>query len=515
MTTAPSTPRASQAVILPLARGPGLAKPFAALAMSLSCALVSPAAMASPRPGGAPSQDHLEPGLQGQSLPEEIKIGVLPRPYSKGVRLVGKSEVGGRDSNVQMTWIDHCAYISSMTNNNLLDMKKPDNAQAAGVAVIDVSDPSAPRQVGLLRDKGVFNATETMHAVSAPGRKVLAAGAYGGGHPGSKPEDAAWLDIYDVSNCAQPKLMAEYKWPENVHTVTVSANGMRVYGTHLEPFTGAGGIHVLDIADMAHPRYLGKFAATRSDGTSFEFAAHEISISPDETRIYAGVIASKGGDLNQGLAPRGPSAEGLGPEAGGIYILDNSDIALGRADPKLRLIGTVQHGGWHSVMRANIGGVASLVGAGEIGACPGAWPRIINIADETKPFIAGEFKLAMNHKENCGAPGPMAKATKGIVGDPGTASAHFNDVDSASKTRLGLFNFMWGGLRIADLRDPRNPVEVAYFKPGDACTGHVRYVPQTGDIWLTCVNNFYVLELTPQVRRSLGLPRVRSRAARP
>lgn len=508
MTIAPLMSQCSQIVPPQLARGSGGIKTFAALAMSLSCALSPPAALATPRPGSAPSQDHLEPGLQGQSLPEEVKIGVLPRPYSRGVRLVGKSDVGGRDSNVQMTWIDRCAYISSMANNNLLDMKSPNNPQAAGVAVIDVSDPRAPKQVGLLRDRGAYNATETMHAVSAPGRKVLAAGAYGGGHPGSKPEDAAWLDLYDVSNCAQPKLVAEYKWPENVHTITVSPNGKRVYGTHLDPFSGAGGIHVLDIADMAHPKYLGKFIATRPDGASFEFASHEISISPDETRIYAGVIGSKGGDLNGGHATTGPTAEGLGPEAGGIYIFDNSDIALGRPDPKLRLIGTAQHGGWHSVMRANINGVAALVGAGEIGACPGAWPKIINIADETKPVVVGEFKLAMNHKENCGAPGPMAKATKGIVGDPGTASAHFNDVDSASKTRLGLFNFMWGGLRIADLRDPRHPVEVAYFKPGDACTGHVRYVPKTGEIWLTCVNNFYVLELTPQVRRSLGLPRV-------
>jgi hypothetical protein len=489
-----------------------VATPAAALAIALSCALPPVAALASPVPSQARTGDRLEPGLQGQSLPEDIKVGVLPVPYSKGVRLVGKSDVGGRDNNVQMSWIDSCAYVSSMANNNLLDMKKPNNAEAAGVAVIDVSNPRAPKQVGLLRERGALYATETMHAVSAPGRKVLAAGAYGGGHPGSKPEDAAWLDIYDASDCAHPKLMTEYKWPENVHTLTISPNGKRVYGTHIDPFAGTGGIHVLDISDMAHPKYLGKFGATRPDGTTYEFATHEISISPDETRIYAGVIGSKGGDLNREITSKGPSAEGLGPEAGGIYIFDNSDIARGRPDPKLRLIGTAQHGGWHSVMRANFKGVPSLVGAGEIGACPGAWPKIVNIADETKPFVEGEFKLAMNHRENCGPPGPLAAGTKGIVGDPGTASAHFNDVDSASDTRLGLFNFMWGGLRIADLRDPRKPVEVGYFKPGDACTGHVRYVPKTGNIWLTCVNNFYVLELTPELRASLGLPRIRARA---
>ena len=91
---------------------------------------------------------------------------------------------------------------------------------------------------------------------------------------------------------------------------------------------------------------------------------------------------------------------------------------------------------------------------------------------------------------------------------PGTATLHYNDVDRAEDTRLGLFNFAWGGLRITDLRDPAHPVEVAYFKPGDVCTGHVRYVPKSGQIWVVCnASGFHVLELAPQIRASLGLPR--------
>ena len=98
------------------------------------------------------------------------------------------------------------------------------------------------------------------------------------------------------------------------------------------------------------------------------------------------------------------------------------------------------------------------------------------------------------------------KASGGLIGDVGTASLHFNDVDSAADTRLGLFQYMWAGLRIVDLRDPVNPVEVAYFKPGDACGGHVRHVAETGHIWLACgKSGFYVIELKPELRRSLGL----------
>jgi hypothetical protein len=82
---------------------------------------------------------------------------------------------------------------------------------------------------------------------------------------------------------------------------------------------------------------------------------------------------------------------------------------------------------------------------------------------------------------------------------------HFQDVDSAENTRLGLFTFMYAGLRVADLRDPRNPVEAAYFKPGDACMSHVRYT--RGQIWVACnASGFWVLALKPEVRAALHMP---------
>ena len=473
-------------------------------AATASACLLSVSSLASPQRVTA---DRPEPGLQGQTLPQDLKTPVLPVPYSKGVRIVGQTSLGNRGTNLQMAWVDDCAYVSSSVAIPGLPVEEARAKDPAfgGVAVIDVRDPTKPQQVATLRDKASILAVETMHAVSAPGRKVLAAGAYEANVADKKP----WLDIYDVSSCRKPKLMSEFVWPETVHEVTVSPNGKRVYGTVIHPFAGTGGILVLDISDMAHPRYLGKFGVSRPDGTAYEFATHEISISPDEKRIYAGVIASRGGDLNRTLTKKGPSAEGLGPEAGGIYILDNSDIAAGRPDPKMRLIGTVEHGGWHSVVQARIGGRPYLVGAGEIGGCPGAWPRISTIADETKPRIVGEFRLAMNRPENCPARAGIEAATNGIVGQPGTASSHFNDVDDAIDTRLGLFQFSYGGLRIADLRDPAKPTEVAYFKPGDPCISHVRYVRATGHIWFACMlSGFHVIALKDDVRATLGLPRV-------
>ncbi len=465
----------------------------------------------SPSSGPAPAfPDNPEPGLQGEQMVSDNPGSILAQPYSKGVRVVGQSTVSDRDSNVQMVWAGDCAYLASTSPSFLHFGEKADPA-TFGVAVIDVSDPAAPKQTGLLREPGAIYAAETIDAVAAPdGRMVLAAGAYHDGPGSAMPNDKpAFVDVYDVSDCAKPKLMSQIAWPGNSHTVTLSPDGRYVYGTNMSPFTGAGGLQVMDISDMARPKFLGRFEAVREDGTTFEFASHEISFSSDGRRIYAGVISSKSEHFNKDIPLLPPSAKLLGNEGGGVLILDNSDFIDGKPDPKLRLVGAVAKGGWHVVMPANIGGVPHLVGGSELTACPGTWPRITNIADETKPVLTGEFRLAMNRAENCPEPSEAEKASSRITPSAGTATLHYNDVDSATDTRLGLFNFMWAGLRIADLRNPAKPKEVAYFKPGDVCTGHVRYVPETGHIWLTCAaSGFWVLELSPKVRADVGLPQL-------
>lgn len=450
------------------------------------------------------SADHLEPGLQGQAVPADNPGSVLARPYSKSIRVVGHEPIRGRDSNVQLSWVDHCAYVSSTGGPFPLIATSKGDTTLTGIAVIDVSDPAHPRTVKLLRDKASGAAFEAMHAVTAPdGRKVLAAGTYSDGKNGPNPGKAAWLDIYDVSNCADPKLTAEIELPENVHSLTISPDGRHVYGTLVS--IAEGGLHVIDIADMAKPHYLGKFGATTADGRTVPFAPHEVSVSPDGRRIYAGVNDSKVGDLNRTVPFLPPTRASMGPDGGGLYIFDNSDIADGKPDPKLRLIGTAEHAGWHSAVRARIGGVPYIVAGSELGRCPGTWPRFVNIADERKPFIAGEFKLAMNREENCPKLSQAEIDRLGFIGTPpGTAALHFNDVDSATDTKLGLFNFAWAGLRIVDIRNPAKPVELAYFKPGDFCTGHVRYFADTGRIWALCgQSGFHVLQLSPEVRAAL------------
>lgn len=457
----------------------------------------------------ASTVDRPEPGKQGETM--EAEAGkVLAVPYSKGVDVVGHSDIGGRTGNLAMAWSGSCAYVASgMTikpDGQLL--KLPVDA-TSGVAVIDVSKPTAPKTVRYLQDKGAIYATETLNALTTKDKAILAASTYGG-VAGMGEQEEGWLSVYDVHACADPNLKSEVKWPEAVHTITISPDGRFIYGTVLNPFTGAGGIQIMDISDLARPRFVGKFEATRPDGTSFQFAPHELVFSPDGSRIYVGVTTSQGADAEhefRSSKPGLPSPAAVGQDAGGLFIFDNSDFAQGKSDPMLRLVGAAPHAGWHSPARARIRGVSYIVNAGELGACPGAWPRITSIADDRNPKIVGEFRLAMNRQENCPSPNPIEKATGGIVGRAGTASTHFQDVDDADNTTLGLFPFMYAGLRIADLRNPADPREIAYFKPGDPCMSHVHFVKDSGQIWFACnASGFYVIALKPQLRKSLGLP---------
>ena len=161
-------------------------------------------------------------------------------------------------------------------------------------------------------------------------------------------------------------------------------------------------------------------------------------------------------------------------------------------------------------MLATIGHKPYIVSAGELGACPGAWPRITSIAKETQPARVGEFRLAMNRQENCPEPNAIEKGSGGLVARQGTASSHFQEVDDSRNTRLGLFGFLYGGVRIADLRNPAEPTEIASFKPGDPCASRVHYDRASGNIWFACsTSGFWVVQLKPDLRKQMGLPQPR------
>ncbi|CAN5571580.1 hypothetical protein BH20ACT2_BH20ACT2_03480 [soil metagenome] len=430
--------------------------------------------------------DHPETGIQGDVPLVDQLTGRAYEGYNCGLALVGYQPLSGRGGNANMAWAGDCAYVSG-----------------DGIAVIDVSDPALPRHVTTLRGAGSDATVETLHAVVADDRAILVAGRYGlFGFSGFGPP--APVDVYDVGDCTDPTLLSSFEVPNNVHNLTLSDDATRMYSTLP--------LQVADLTDPRNPRVLGNLEDDlRAAGVSHLEYAHEALPSPDGTRLY------------------------IGGQIAGEEELLTVDIEGWPARPAT-VLGRVARPG-HSIRRATIDGRPHLLHSDESVINPTAkgclpeeltpvggasQPYLTDISDERAPATTSQVRLAINEPANC-----LAQIASGV-----NASVHYHDVDDPDDTTFAMLSMWHAGLRIVDVRDPANPREVAYFNPGrfrgvdllggaavdpflslqtpnglDQAWAHVRYVAETGHVWLaTRSGGFWVLELEPQVRRALDLP---------
>lgn len=502
------------------------------LATGLAAALVSvPDVHADPVPigGVVTEQDHRcgradlpETGIQGDVPREDQTSGRAELGYNCGLALVGHTTLGSQgrtpDDNANMAWAHECAYVSGPG----AVFGTPSPSAGDGVAVVDVSDPVRPRHVRTLRSPGSVAALETIHAVEIGKRAILVVGQYGNQAGGNKP-----MDVYDVSDCANPRLLEAFSWPENIHNLTITANGRYVFAT--QPLQVAEIGPLFDRDPRTKTRYLGNledatpgppFAVgpsadlddplpeeLRKSTRSF-YLSHEAWPSADGTKLYAG------GQL--------PIFETLS-------ILDlrewlKRDAEGNPAGPPKVI--SQRSGRAHSLRTATIKGRRFLLHSEESVFAPTwgclpetpnpfagpAQPWLTDISDERSPALVSQFGLEINEPQNC--PAVMASNIRSAV--------HYHDVDDAGRTTFAMVSMWNSGVRIFDIRNPARPTEVAYFNPADVLRGeglrldhawgHVRWVPETGHIWLsTASGGFWVLEMEPQVRRLLGLAAMKVR----
>lgn len=429
--------------------------------------------------------DRPETGVPGDVPLQDQLSGRADEGYNCGVAVVGYDPLGGRGGNANMAWAGDCAYVAG-----------------TGIAVVDVRDPAHPRHVRTLHGPGSDATIETLHAVDAPDRSILVTGRYGlfgvTGSGGAGP-----VDVWDVRDCANPVHLSTFWMPDNVHNLTLSADGRTMWSTL--PLQAA------DLTDPRRPRVIGNIEGDlAASGASHLQYAHEAWPSPDGRRLYVG-----------GQVP--------GDEE--LLIIDIEGWPARRA----QVLGRVAKPG-HSIRPMTIDGTPyllhsdeSIVNATAVGCVPDltpvggpAQPYLTDISDERAPVVRSQFRLPINEPANC-----LTQVASGV-----NASVHYHDVDDPEDTTFAMLSMWNAGLRIVDVRDPSRPVEVAYFNPGrfldpnaldgvyvdqlltlqglrslDQAWGHVRYRPDTGHIWLaTRSGGFWVLELEPQVRAALGLP---------
>lgn len=423
--------------------------------------------------------DNPEPGMQGETPLADLTAGRTAKPYVCGMRIVARLDPWDRGENAFLKRSRTCAYVYGGGNRK-------------GIAVIDASNPSAPKAVGLLDTPGAIGGSETMDVIDVGDRHLLVAGDYSGG---LRPPGPAPFDIYDISDCAKPKLLTTFYWPANIHVPKISPDGKRVYASREY---GTDGVMVLDISDPAKPAYMGEFPLVLPGGKAQR--CHDMWINDDQTRLICA------GSVPMIEARKGDSAPS---------IWDITQVGKPNPEwPTIRFVGTsdIRGQGDHHAPLLRVGGRPYLVAANEL-RCT-AFPRIFDMSDEKALRMVGEFRLEAN--DRCLADSAWAKANAA-----GSYGLHYNAVvdDAWGDVALGMFSFMGSGVRIVDLRDPTHPREVAYYHPGameapaqpgpvagktDSCMSINSFVPETGHIWFVCRSGFYIADLSPAVKAYLG-----------
>ncbi|MGH2968979.1 MAG: LVIVD repeat-containing protein, partial [Solirubrobacteraceae bacterium] len=445
-----------------------------------------------------------EPGLQGQ-VPRAVQGEESRKGFWCGMREVGRSDIGNRGGNYGHAWIGDCAYVTTFQPRPMSE------EPPAGLAVIDVADPTQPQLVRTYQTAGSLQAVETITAREAGDRKVLVTGAY----------DGNVIDIWDASDCRNPRLMKSLEVPYNVHNVTLSWDAKTLYYATALPTSEANqpmpNVVAVDVADLANPKVIHHFALSDlvlQGQAPAPLGVHNVEISPDGTRMYAGIITP-------GLLA--PLLTDYTRGRGEMTILDVSDIQDRKADPEVRFISQFESS-WHGPKLFERDGRTYLVSGDEavnnsepLTSCGGPFPRIADITDETAPRPIADVPLEINKAEHCPA----------ALEDNLLYSTHYTDVDDQRNATLGLFPMYNAGLRVVDLRDPAKPTEIGYFNPGpdldtkfgatygtrtrdaiDLTPSHVRYKADTGHIWFVSITSgFHVVELTQTGRPGdLGLP---------
>ncbi|MGH2980957.1 MAG: LVIVD repeat-containing protein [Solirubrobacterales bacterium] len=361
-----------------------------------------------------------EPGVQGR-----VPAGSASKGLWCNAELVSHQ---GRSGGFKvLEYVDdrgrRCAYYDTALLFPINAFKL--DSSSLGVAVLDMSDPSHPRQTATLTQPPMMSPHESLSLNSKRG--LLAAVM---GNPTTYP---GLVSIYDVSsNCSEPVLQSTRPVARLGHESGFSPDGRTFYATG----TAYQAITAVDVTDPRNPH-----AIWHGNVTS-----HGMSLSNDGNRAY---IADPGGQM---------------------AILDTSEIQARKPNPQVREVSRLT---WD---RASIPQnaipftrdgkpyvlefdeyTAGTTGGGDPDAVGAA--RIIDISDEAHPRVVSNLRLQVNN------PAEHAAASN----DPGAMSpvqgyaAHYCNIPSRVDPKVVACSFIVSGLRVFDISKLREPKEIAYY----------------------------------------------------
>jgi hypothetical protein len=435
--------------------------------------------------------DHPETGLQGQIPITERVAGF--KGFNCNLEKTSSSFSSSRESLYEQTAVmhDRSGHVCAYTGTAFQD--------TGGTKVVDVTNPNNIVETAVLKTPGMLNPGEGLRVHEERG--LLVSGFYNGPTASAK-EEAGGFDVYDVgTDCRHPQLLASttrIEFSKEGIKLPPGATGDRVYG-HEGAFSPDGltywvgdvpnsSYHAIDVADPTKPKYLASFQYPNLTFTPIPAGgggAHGLSVSNDGNRAYPVMV---------GFVRSEPGA--MVPQTGkyddGFMVVDTSEIQARRPNPKMRMISStttrdtsgaqltipVTIAGNKYLVFVPEGGTSVFNTAGFHGACaagktPFAMPQIYYMGDENKPELINKLILESNDPKNCNIVAPEIDASPGPLSPfiNWHYDVHHCTVDNRDNATTLACGYFTSGIRVFDIRDPRNIKEIAYFNPAAAKSG--------------------------------------------
>jgi len=292
-------------------------------------------------------------------------------------------------------------------------------AHSGGLHIIDFSDVSNPKRVGGY-DKGGFYA----RAVAVSSHYAYVVGFLWDGPPQAVSQV---LQIIDISNRANPILVARYNVSGYAAAVAVSGNYAYVAGGIWDNAsqTNSDGLQIVDISDPVNPhRIAGHDTSGSASGVSVLNNYAYVSDSGFGLRVI---------DISDPTNPRRAGARSMIGQPWAVHVSGNYAYVAA-------------WGHWDSVRRVYVGGGL----------------QVIDISNPENPQWVGEYEPGLMETYGVNVSGNYAYLAGLRYWDSGTQA------------------FQGGGLQIIDISNPANPQRAGEYQPsGNGIGGN--------DIWQLCV----------------------------
>jgi hypothetical protein len=392
--------------------------------------------------------------IVGVGVAAAAALGALAPPAGAGsLELVGHSPLGARGMNSALAVHGDHAYVGSRSDGG---------PPKGGVAVVDVSDPGAPRVVHTIgppaegepglssRELRVWPRAGLLIVLRFACEAPQTCADYGA------PPSYTFYDIRG-ERAARPEPVATYRPSRVPHEFFLWEDPRRPGRAllYMSTLTADGGDDLL-VTDVSRARD-GVFAEVASwqagirgeDGREIDL--HSLSVSPDGRRGYLAHLGA------------------------GFLTIDTSDLADAAERPRIRALTPVERRaawglpGAHSALPlpgrpwalatdevyGGTLGIAPALGVSVAKGCPWGWTRLLDVSDPARPAVRGEYRVAPHNDP------AYCTEERRLQSEQATFSSH-----NPTVTRdLAFVTWHSAGLQAIDVSDPERPRRAAEFRP--------------------------------------------------